>query len=94
LENERLPTYFQKSETIPRRSPRQVGVALRFLTASTTHQRGGEGSPDSGIAPDDDDPASFLHFSGGCLNTDEGGTDVDGHHAVAALEAELLALTP
>src|SRR5258707_3838462 len=41
-----------------------------------------EGGADSCVATDDNDPAAIVHFLGGCLNTDEGGTDVDGHHAV------------
>src|ERR1700689_3659533 len=45
-----------------------------------------EGGADSGIATDENDPASVFHFLDGCLNTDEGGTDVDGHHAVKVLD--------
>jgi hypothetical protein len=43
-------------------------------------------SADSGIAADEHDPASVFHLLGGCLNTNEGGTDVDSHHAVEVFE--------
>jgi len=46
-----------------------------------------EGGADSCVAADDNDPAAIVHFLGGCLNTDEGGTDVDGHHAVEVFES-------
>src|SRR5258708_4698815 len=46
-----------------------------------------EGSANSGVAADEHDPASFFHLLGSRLNTDEGGTDVDGHHAVEVFES-------
>src|SRR5580704_18536089 len=45
-----------------------------------------DGGADSCATTDDNDPAAIVHFLGGCLNTDEGGTDVDGHHAVEVFE--------
>src|SRR5580700_2268424 len=45
-----------------------------------------EGSPDSGVAADEHDPAAIVHLLGSRLDTDEGGTDVDGHHAVEVFE--------
>src|SRR3984957_19224553 len=45
-----------------------------------------EGSANSGVAADEHDPASFFHLLGSRLNTHEGGTDVDGHHAVEFFE--------
>src|ERR1700682_2661978 len=46
-----------------------------------------EGGADSGVATNDNDPAAIVHFLGGCLNTDEGGTDVNGHHPVEVFES-------
>src|SRR5882672_8059389 len=46
-----------------------------------------EGGADSCVATDDNDPAAIVPFLGGCLNTDEGGTDVDGQHAVEVFES-------
>src|SRR6266481_5728956 len=37
----------------------------------------GEGSADGGIATDEDDPAAVFHYLSRCLNTNEGGTNVD-----------------
>jgi hypothetical protein len=45
-----------------------------------------EGSADGSIATDKDDPAAVFHFFGGCLDTDEGGADIDGDHAVEVFE--------
>ena len=46
-----------------------------------------EGGANSGVAADEHDPASFFHLLGSRLDTDEGGTDVDGHHAVEVFES-------
>jgi hypothetical protein len=48
--------------------------------------RTGEGGADSRVAANEDDLAPVLHVSSGCLNSDEGGTDVDGHHSVKIFE--------
>src|SRR5580704_8760066 len=53
-----------------------------------------EGGADSCVATDDNDPAAIVHLLGGCLNTDEGGTDVDGQHAVEAFESISVDCTP
>jgi hypothetical protein len=45
-----------------------------------------EGSADCNIATDKDDPAAGFHFLGRCLDTDKGGTDIDGDHAVKVFE--------
>src|SRR6266849_3956122 len=46
-----------------------------------------EGGADSCVATDDNNPAAIVRFLCGCLNTDEGSTDVDGHHAVEVFES-------
>src|SRR5260370_38703079 len=46
-----------------------------------------EGGADSSVASDDNDPAAGFHFSRGCLNTDEGRTDVDRDHAMQVFAA-------
>src|SRR6267142_6404225 len=45
-----------------------------------------EGGADGSIATDKDDPPAVFHFLGGCLDTDEGGADIDGDHAVEVFE--------
>src|SRR6202022_4374034 len=53
-----------------------------------------EGGADSCVATDDNDPAAIVHFLGGCLNTHEGGSDVDGHHAVEVFESKSIDCAP
>jgi hypothetical protein len=56
--------------------------------------RAGEGRANSGIAANQNDPASIFHFLGGCLNTDKGSTNVDGHHAVEVFETVRIDCAP
>src|SRR6266853_1819937 len=69
----------QRLDQLDKRCKRSVGHAVNTCAR--------EGSANSCVAADEHDPASFFHLLGSRLNTDEGGTDVDGHHAVEVFES-------
>jgi hypothetical protein len=45
---------------------------------------------DGGAATDYDDSAPIVHFLGGCLNTNECATNIDGDHTIEFVDAKAI----